>query len=217
MSYPYHMQQWDQWQHRSAMHRLERERREAVAAYVRQHQSNTPEGASGCRQAVVSHEARAVAARGSLAQKVAGNSSALAAVSTTAAAPENPRYRVANPACGARCRPWVFQAAEVVLKLNNDFKPQAEALPDPLIPSPIDLRQFAYFPVDLTHPSFGELVLIKSDAVFRAVVSLISWSITRVPAGCFPADMVPRLSRVAACFRCNRSKGKKPLSAWLLL
>ena len=91
MSYPYHMQQWDQWQHRSAMHRLEAERREAVAAYVRQHQSNTPEGASGCRQAVVSHEARAVAARGSLAQKVAGNSSALAAVSTTAAAaPENP-------------------------------------------------------------------------------------------------------------------------------
>lgn len=89
MSYPYHMQQWDQWQHRSAMHRLEAERREAVAAYVRQHQSNTPEGASGCSQAVVSHEARAVAARGSLAQKVAGNSSALAAVSTTAAAPEN--------------------------------------------------------------------------------------------------------------------------------
>ncbi len=88
MSYPYHMQQWDQWQHQSALRRLERERREAVAAYVRQHQSNTPEGASGCSQAVVSHDARAVAARGSLAQKVAGNSSALAAVSTTAAAPE---------------------------------------------------------------------------------------------------------------------------------
>jgi hypothetical protein len=82
--------QWDQWQHQSAMRRLDRERREAVAAYVRQHQSNTPEGASGCSQAVVSHEARAVAARGSRAQKVAGNSSALAAVSTTAAAPENP-------------------------------------------------------------------------------------------------------------------------------
>jgi len=90
MSDPYDMQQWNQWQHRSAMRRLERERREAVAAYVRQHQLNTPEGASGCSQAVVSHEARAVAARGSRAQKVAGNSSALATVSTTAAAPENP-------------------------------------------------------------------------------------------------------------------------------
>ncbi len=90
MSYSYHMGLWDQLQHQSAMRRLERERREAIAAYVRQHQSNTPEGASGCSQAVVSHEARAVAARGSRAQKVAGNSSALAAVSTTAAAPENP-------------------------------------------------------------------------------------------------------------------------------
>jgi hypothetical protein len=83
-------EQWNRVAHASAMRKIMQDRQEAVAAYVRQHQSNTPEGASGCSQAVVSHEARAVAARGSLVQKVAGNSSALAAVSTTAAAPENP-------------------------------------------------------------------------------------------------------------------------------
>jgi len=81
-------EQWNRIAHAAAMRKIIQDRQEAVAAYVRQHQSNTPEGASGCSQAVVSHEARAVAARGSRAQKVAGNSSALAAVSTTAA-PEN--------------------------------------------------------------------------------------------------------------------------------
>ena len=81
-------EQWNRLRHQSAMRKIIQDRQEAVAAYVRQHQSNTPEGASGCSQAVVSHEARAVAARGSRAQKVAGNSSALATVSTTAAAPE---------------------------------------------------------------------------------------------------------------------------------
>lgn len=83
-------EQWNRIAHAAAMRKIIQDRQEAVAAYVRQQQSNTPEGASGCSQAVVSHEARAVAARGSRAQKVAGNSSALAAVSTTAAAPENP-------------------------------------------------------------------------------------------------------------------------------
>lgn len=81
-------EQWNRLRHQSAMRKIIQDRQEAVAAYVRQHQSNTPEGASGCSQAVVSHEARAVAARGSRAQKVAGNSSALATVSITAAAPE---------------------------------------------------------------------------------------------------------------------------------
>jgi len=114
MSDPYHMQQWNKWQHQSAMRRLERERREAVAAYVRQHQSNTPEGASGCSQAVVSHEARAVAARGSRAQKVAGNSSALAAVSTTAAAPENPGTSSATPLTGAGAGARLQQAKQII-------------------------------------------------------------------------------------------------------
>lgn len=115
MSDPYHMQQWNKWQHQSAMRRLERERREAVAAYVRQHQSNTPEGASGFSQAVVSHEARAVAARGSRAQKVAGNSSALATVSTTAAAPvENPGTSSATPLTGAGAGARLRQAKQIV-------------------------------------------------------------------------------------------------------
>ena len=55
-------QQWDQVRTQPAARKLAKERQEAVAAYV---QSNTPEGASGCSQAVVSHEGRAVAARGS--------------------------------------------------------------------------------------------------------------------------------------------------------
>ena len=78
--------QWDQMRAQAAARKLTKERQEAVAAYV---QSNTPKGASGCSQAVVSQEGRAVAARGSRPQSFAGMSSARAAVST-AAAPENP-------------------------------------------------------------------------------------------------------------------------------
>ncbi len=78
--------QWDQRAEQSMRRRIAKERQAAVAAYV---QSNTPKGASGCSQAVVSHEGRAVAARGSRPQSFAGMSSARAAVSTTAAAPEN--------------------------------------------------------------------------------------------------------------------------------
>ena len=79
--------QWDQMRAQAAARKLTKERQEAVAAYL---QSNTPKGASGCSQAVVSQEGRAVAARGSRPQSFAGMSSARAAVSTTAAAPENP-------------------------------------------------------------------------------------------------------------------------------
>lgn len=86
--------QWDQWQHQAAMRRIAKERQAAVAAYV---QSNTPEGASGCSQAVVSHEGRAVAARGSRPQSFAGMNSARATVSTTAAAPENPGTNSPTP------------------------------------------------------------------------------------------------------------------------
>lgn len=87
MSYPYHMALWDRVQHQAALRKLAKERQVAVAAYV---QSNTPKGASGCSQAVVSQECRAVAARGSRPQSFAGMNSARAAVSTTPAAPENP-------------------------------------------------------------------------------------------------------------------------------
>ena len=86
MSYPYHMALWDRVQHEATMRRITQRRQEAVAAYV---QSNTPEGASGCSQAVVSHEGRAVAARGSRPQSFAGMNSARAAISTCVVAPEN--------------------------------------------------------------------------------------------------------------------------------
>lgn len=82
--------QWDQRAEQSMLRRIARQRQEAVAAYVRQQQSNTPEGASGCSQAVVSQEGRATAARGSRPPSFAGMNSARATVSTTAAAPENP-------------------------------------------------------------------------------------------------------------------------------
>jgi hypothetical protein len=78
--------QWDQRRHQDTLRRIAEERKAAVAAYVK---SNTPEGASGCSQAVVSQEGRAVAARGSRSQSFAGMNSARAAVSTTPAAPEN--------------------------------------------------------------------------------------------------------------------------------
>ena len=87
MSYPYHMALWDRVQHQAALRKIAKERQAAITAYV---QSNTPKGASGCSQAVVSHEGRAVAARGSRPQSFAGMSSARAAASTTAAAPKNP-------------------------------------------------------------------------------------------------------------------------------
>ena len=87
MSYPYHMALWDRAQRQAMLRKAVKDRQAAVAAYV---QSNTPKGASGCSQAVVSHEGRAVAARGSRPQSFAGMNSARAAVSTTAAAPEKP-------------------------------------------------------------------------------------------------------------------------------
>lgn len=98
MSYPHPMAAWDHVQHQSVMRRVERERQNAVAAYVQEHQqSNTPEGASGCSQAVVSHEGRAVAARGSRPQSSAGTSSARATVSTCEAAPKNPGINSLTP------------------------------------------------------------------------------------------------------------------------
>lgn len=80
--------QWDQRAEQDMLRRIAKQRQEAIAAYLKQ--SNTPEGASGCRQAVVSQEGRATAARGSRPQSFAGMNSARATVSTTAAAPENP-------------------------------------------------------------------------------------------------------------------------------
>jgi hypothetical protein len=116
VSYSYHMGLWDKLQHQSAMRRLERERRQAVAAYVQQHQqSNTPEGASGCSQAVVSHEGRAVAARGSRPQVNAGMNSARATVSTTAAAStENPGNDHQAPLTGLVAGARLQQAKQII-------------------------------------------------------------------------------------------------------
>lgn len=108
MSYPYHMGLWDKVQHRAVQNRIARERQALVAPFLRQ--PNTPEGASGCSQAVVSHEGRAVAARGSRPQSIAGSTtSARATVSTTAAAPaENPgnddQTPLTGPVAGARLK-----------------------------------------------------------------------------------------------------------------
>lgn len=77
---------WDQRAEQSMLRRIAKQRQEAVAEYLKQ--SNTHEGASGCSQAVVSQEGRAVAARGSRPPSFAGMNSARATVSTTAAAPE---------------------------------------------------------------------------------------------------------------------------------
>lgn len=84
MSYPRHMELWDAAQRRG----IHQAKIKAVRDYLAG--MNTPEGASGCGQAVVSHEGRAVAARGSRPPSFAGMNSARATVSTTAAAPENP-------------------------------------------------------------------------------------------------------------------------------
>lgn len=107
MSYPYHMGLWDKVQHRAVQNRIARERQALVAPFLRQ--PNTPEGASGCSQAVVSHEGRAVAARGSRPQSSAGSTSARATVSTTAAAPtENPgnddQAPLTGPVAGRRLK-----------------------------------------------------------------------------------------------------------------
>ena len=83
----YQMRAFDNWLAAQAAKKAQEQRLAAVTVYVK---SNTPEGASGCCQAVVSQEGRAVAARGSRPQSFAGMNSARAAVSTTPAAPENP-------------------------------------------------------------------------------------------------------------------------------
>ena len=80
-------QQWDRMRAQAAARKLAKERQAAVAAYV---QSNTPKGASGCSQAVVSHEGRGSCCARQPAAAFAGMNSARVTVSTTAAAPENP-------------------------------------------------------------------------------------------------------------------------------
>ncbi len=84
MSYPYHMELWDAAQRRG----IQQAKEKAVQDYLAG--MNTPEGASGCRQAVVSHEGRGSCCARQPAAAFAGMSSARAAVSTTAAAPEKP-------------------------------------------------------------------------------------------------------------------------------
>lgn len=81
--------QWDQVQRQELRRNIAARQQEALAAYLRR-QSNTPEGASGCRQAVVSHEGRGSCCARQPAVAFAGMNSARATVSTTAAAPEKP-------------------------------------------------------------------------------------------------------------------------------
>lgn len=100
-------EQWNRMQQWMFKREIDRSRKELIERIRHQNQSNTPEGASGCSQAVVSHEGRAVAARGSRPQSIAGTNSARATVSTTAAAPtENPgsehQAPLTGPAAGAR-------------------------------------------------------------------------------------------------------------------
>lgn len=109
MSYPRHMELWDAAQRRG----IHQAKVKAVRDYLAG--MNTPEGASGCSQAVVSHEGRAVAARGSRPQVNAGMNSARATVSTTAAAPaENPGTSSATPLTGAGAGARLQQAKQII-------------------------------------------------------------------------------------------------------
>jgi hypothetical protein len=107
-------EQWNRMQHWRFRREIERSRQELVERLRHQNQSNTPEGASGCSLAVVSHEGRAVAARGSRAQIDAGQSSALAAVSTTAAACENPGNEHQAPLTGLVAGARLRQAKQII-------------------------------------------------------------------------------------------------------
>ena len=103
---------WDQVRAQTAARKLAKERQAAVAAYV---QSNTPEGASGCRQAVVSHEGRGSCCARQPAAAFAGMSSARAAVSTTAAAPtENPGNDHQAPLTGLVAGARLQQAKQIL-------------------------------------------------------------------------------------------------------
>lgn len=107
---------WNRVQRWRLQREIERSRRE-LAERIQQHQNppNTPEGASGCSQAVVSHEGRAVAARGSRPQSIAGTTSARATVSTTAAAPtENPGNEHQAPLTGLVAGARLHLAKQIV-------------------------------------------------------------------------------------------------------
>jgi hypothetical protein len=109
MSYPYHMELWDAAQRRGIQQAKEKAVRDYLAGM------NTPEGASGCSQAVVSHEGRAVAARGSRPQVNAGMNSARATVSTTAAAStENPGNDHQAPLTGLVAGARLQQAKQII-------------------------------------------------------------------------------------------------------
>lgn len=111
---------WDQARQMGTLRQVKEDRMAAVHGSLQQRSSktaspNTPEGASGCSQAVVSHEGRAVAARGSRPQVNAGMNSARATVSTTAAAPaENPGTSSATPLTGAGAGARLQQAKQII-------------------------------------------------------------------------------------------------------
>jgi hypothetical protein len=75
-------------------------------------------------------------------------------------------------------------------------EPSAGQHPDPLVPADVVLRDFAFFPLDITRLFNSRFHAIASDAEWRAGVTLWLKSYHQVPAGSLPSDDI-ELARLA--------------------
>jgi hypothetical protein len=86
--------------------------------------------------------------------------------------------------------------------MSND-----SALPSPLVPGNVDLRDFPYMPMDIARLFGSEFHAGANDAEWRAGVTLWLKSFHQVPAASLPADDVA-LARLAEFGRDMKAWGK---------
>lgn len=84
--------------------------------------------------------------------------------------------------------PILQQVGEVVQFPNKEGETVERRRKDPLVPSNVDLRDFAYMPLDVVRFRDSDFAALIDGEAFRAGVLLWCASWHQVPAGSLPAD-----------------------------
>ena len=89
-------------------------------------------------------------------------------------------------------------------------------LPEPLVPADVDLRDFAYMPMDIVRLFGSDFHARSSDAEWRAGVTLWLRSYHQVPAGSLPDDEVAlaRLAELGRDIKSWRKIASGALRGW---
>ena len=95
--------------------------------------------------------------------------------------------------------------------------PSALALPEPLVPANVDLRDFAFMPIEVERLFGSEFHVRASDFEWRAGVTLWLKSFHQVPAASLPDDDVAlaRLAELGRDVRTWRRIRRKALRGWV--